>query len=114
VVLVADAYYASGKVMLALLAAGHHLVTRARRNAVAYESAPQPKRRRRGRPRLYGKRVRLRDLLANPDAFTSVPSPVYGETNVMIAYRCVDLLGAPFAAAFVLSLSVTPISAPSS
>lgn len=95
VVLVADAYYATGKVILPLLAAGHHLVTRARSNAVAYEAAPQPKCRRRGRPRLYGKRVRLRDLLAHPEAFESVPSPVYGETNVLIAYRCVDLLWRP-------------------
>lgn len=60
-----------------------------------FESAPQPERRRRGRPRFYGKRVRLRDLLANSDAFESVPSPVYGETNLMIAYRCVDLLWRP-------------------
>lgn len=95
VVLVADAYYASGKVMLPLLAGGHHLVTRARKNAVAYEPAPRPARRRRGRPRLYGPRVRLRDLLADPAAFTAVPSPVYGETDVTIAYRRVDLLWRP-------------------
>jgi hypothetical protein len=95
VVLVADAYYASRKVILPLLGAGHHLVTRARKNAVAYEPAPRPHRRRRGRPRLYGKRVRVRDLLADPAAFTAVPSPVYGETAVTIAYRCVDLLWRP-------------------
>jgi hypothetical protein len=95
VVLVADAYYASRKVILPLLAAGHHLVTRARNNAVAYEPAPVPARRRRGRPRLYGRRVRLRDLLADPTAFTSVPSPVSGETDVTIAYRCIDLLWRP-------------------
>ncbi len=95
VVLVADAYYASRKVMLPLLAAGHHLVTRARKNAVAYAPAPRPRRRRRGRPRLYGNRVRLRDLLADSAAFTPVPSPVYGESDVTIAYRCVDLLWRP-------------------
>jgi DDE superfamily endonuclease len=95
VVLVADAYYASRKVILPLLAAGHHLVTRARKNAVAYEPAPRPSRRRRGRPRLYGMRVRLRDLLTDTAAFVSVPSPVYGETDVTIAYRCVDLLWRP-------------------
>ena len=67
VILVADAYYATGKVILPLLASGHHLVTRARCNAVAYQPAPQPKRRRRGRPRLYGKRVRLRELLADSE-----------------------------------------------
>jgi hypothetical protein len=81
--------------MLPLLAGGHHLVTRARKNAVAYEPAPQPVCRRRGRPRLYGPRVRLRDLLADRAAFTAVPSPVYGETDITLAYRCVDLLWRP-------------------
>ncbi len=95
VVLVADAYYASRKVMLPLLGAGHHLVTRARKNAVAFEPARHPPRRRRGRPRVYGPRVRLRDLLADAAAFTAVPSPVYGETDVTLAYRCVDLLWRP-------------------
>jgi hypothetical protein len=94
-ILVADAYYASRKVILPLLGAGHHLVTRARSNAVAFEPVPRAERRRRGRPRLYGKRLRLRDLLADSEAFTSVPSPVYGDTDVTIAYRCVDLLWRP-------------------
>jgi len=95
VILVADAYYASRKVIVPLLAAAHHLVTRVRKNTVAYEPAPRPKRRRRGRPRLYGKRVRLRDLLHDPAAFAAVPSPVYGEDNVTLSYRCVDLLWRP-------------------
>lgn len=95
VVLVADAYYASRKVILPLLADGHHLVTRARTNAVAYEPVARPPRPRRGRPRLYGPRVRLRDLFADPAAFTAVPSPVYGERDVTLGYRCVDLLWRP-------------------
>jgi hypothetical protein len=95
VILVADAYYASRKVIVPLLAAAHHLVTRVRKNTVAYEPAPRPQRRRRGRPRLYGKRVRLRDLLPDTAAFETVPSPVYGEDHVTISYRCVDLLWRP-------------------
>lgn len=95
VILVADAYYASRKVIVPLLAAGHHLVTRVRKNTVAYQPAPRPTRRRRGRPRLYGQRVRLRDLLRDTAAFVSVPSPVYGDNDVTISYRCVDLLWRP-------------------
>ena len=95
VVLVADAFYASRKVILPLLADGHHLVTRARTNAVAYEAVPRPPAPRRGRPRLYGARVRLRDLFADAGAFTAVPSPLAGETSVTIAYHCVDLLWRP-------------------
>lgn len=95
VILVADAYYASRKVIVPLLAAEHHLVTRVRTNTVAYEPAPRLNHRRRGRPRLYGQHVRLRDLLRDADAFQCVPSPVYGESDVTISYRCVDLLWRP-------------------
>lgn len=95
VILVADAYYASAKIILPLLRTGHQLVTRVKKNCVAYHPASQPKRRRPGRPRLYGKRVRLRELFADPGAFQSVPSPVYGESGVTISYRCVNLLWKP-------------------
>ena len=93
-ILVADAYYASRKVIRPLLEAGHHLVTRVRINTVAYRPAPPPAVPRRGRPRLYGQKVYLRNL-ARSSAFTSAPSPVYGETNVVIQYRCLDLLWRP-------------------
>jgi hypothetical protein len=95
VILVADAYYASRKVICPLLAAGHHLVTRVKKNCVAYQPASQPTRRRRGRPRLYGKRQQLRELFADTAAFQSVPSPVYGENGITISFRCVDLLWKP-------------------
>jgi hypothetical protein len=92
VILVADAHYASRKVIVPLLAAGHHLVTRVRKNTVAYQPTPRPTCRRRGRPRLHGQRVYVRDLLRDTAAFVSVPSPVYGGHDATISYRCVDLL----------------------
>jgi hypothetical protein len=49
-ILMADAFYASAKVILHVLAQGHHLVTRVRCNAVAHRPAPVPRRRRRGGP----------------------------------------------------------------
>jgi hypothetical protein len=94
-ILVADAFYASAKVILPLLAQGHHLVTRVRRNAVAYRPAPVPRRRRRGRPRRYGRKLRLQRQLEREDGFRTAPSPVYGETNVRIAYTHRDLLWRP-------------------
>ena len=97
VILIADAYYASRKIILPLLAAGHQLISRARTNAVAYWPAPQPKHRRRGRPRIYGQRVKLRSLFQHPEHFTAIPSPVYGERDVHITYRVVDLLWRPVA-----------------
>lgn len=96
VILVADAYYASAKVIGPLLAGGHHLVTRARRNAVAYRPAPVPRQRRRGRPRRYGEKIRLRDLLFDPEQpFLTAPSPLYDDRNVCLAYHHQDLLWRP-------------------
>jgi hypothetical protein len=57
VLLVADAYYASGRLIIQLLANGHQLVTRAKGNAVAYLPVDlRPSLRRRGRPRIYGEK----------------------------------------------------------
>jgi len=95
VVLVADAYYASGKVITPLLANGHHLVTRAKTNAVAYLPAPKVTNPGKGRPRIYGQKVRLKDLATQDCAFTSAPSPVYGERDVMVRVRVLDLLWKP-------------------
>lgn len=93
---VADAYYASGKVVKGLLRKGHHLITRVRKNAVAYEPAePETKPRGPGRPRLYGAKVYLRTLLEDPDTMQTAPSPVYGEKKVNIRFRSVDLLWRP-------------------
>jgi len=93
--LVADAYYASGKMIGQLLTQGHHLVTRAKSNAVAYWPAPAPGKRRRGRPRLYGEKVKLKDVARDQGQFLSAPSPVYGEQNVTLRYRAIDLVWRP-------------------
>ena len=95
VVLVADAYYASGKVITPHLKNGHHLVTRAKTNAVAYLPAPKVTHPGKGRPRIYGQKVRLKDMAADDGAFTSAPSPVYGERDVMVRFRVLDLLWKP-------------------
>jgi hypothetical protein len=95
VVLVADAYYASGKVIKPLLDKGHHLISRAKRNAVAYLPPPHVERSGKGRPRTYGEKVRLKDLALENDAFVSAPSPVYGENNVTLRYRMLDLVWRP-------------------
>ena len=95
VTVVADAYYAAGKFARALLRLGHHLVTRVRNNAVAYFPAPQAKRPRRGRPRRYGRKTKLRDWFKLHARFHSAPSPVYGEAGVTVEYFCRDLLWRP-------------------
>lgn len=94
--LIADAYYSSKKVGLPLLAQGNYLLARLRWNAVAYED-PKPKtgKPRRGRPRKYGKKVKLWDLFEQAGQFVTADSPVYGEKGVKISYRCVDLMWRP-------------------
>jgi hypothetical protein len=93
---VLDAYYAAGKVAKGLLAQGHHLVTRVKANAVAYALA-QPKNgpKKRGRPKRYGKKIKLKSLLSDTGSMQKVASPVYGERNVILRYRVCDLLWRP-------------------
>lgn len=91
----ADAYYASKKTALPLIRLGHHLVTRVRHNAVAYGPAPVPDQRRRGRPKLYGEKCRLKSLFDDPAAMQTLPSPVYGETGVQLGVWTRDLLWRP-------------------
>ena len=92
---VADAYYAARKIIIGLLDQGHHLVSRMRSNAVAYAAYPHSGPRKRGRPRLYGSKVKLKSLLGDPKSMQSAKSPVYGEHNVTIQYRVCDLLWPP-------------------
>ncbi|HUW97895.1 MAG TPA: hypothetical protein VMV40_03495 [Acidiferrobacter sp.] len=92
VLLIADAYYASAKIILPLLAGGHQLLTRAKGCVVAYLPAPAPVSRGKGRPKLYGNKVRLKDAAKEEQAFIEAPSPVYGENHVQVRYRVMDLI----------------------
>jgi hypothetical protein len=79
-----------------LLKQGNHLVTRVKSNAVAYAPAPRKKgRKTRGRPKTYGKKIKLTSLLANIKSMQQVASPVYGERNVTLCYRVCELLWRP-------------------
>ena len=94
VILIADAYYAAEKVMVGLFAAGHHLISRLKKNACAYEPAgPAAGPRARGRPRRYGKKVKLRDLFAQ--ALQRMASPAYGERGVTLQWTSRDLVWRP-------------------
>lgn len=93
---VADAYYASKKIVAPLLEKGWDLITRVRSNAVAYfppTEDMQPKHG--GRRRTYGKKIKLRDLAKKKDEMKEVKSPVYGEEDIFIRYLSLDLLWRP-------------------
>ena len=93
--LVADAYYASRKVIEPLLREGHQLLTRVRSNAVGYQPVSPPKVKKRGRPKKYGKKVELQSYFAQTAKFIQALSPVYGESRTYIQYRTADLLWRP-------------------
>ena len=96
--LVADAYYASRKIVGGLLAQGNHLVTRVKSNSVAFFPAtpsPPGRPRKRGRPKKYGKKIKVASLLTNRDALEEAPSPVYGEEDMTIRFKVANLLWRP-------------------
>ena len=93
-VLVADAYYANKKIFKRTAELGSLVVSRVRTNAVAYEEAPKQEVKKRGRPKLYGKKISLTSLF-NSTSFIEASSPLYGENGVTISYQFVDLLWKP-------------------
>lgn len=92
---VADALYCTRKVIRPLLDNGHHLITRMKSNAVVYRPPEVPRVRARGRPRIYGDKLPLRDLWKQTHRFQAAKSPVYGERQIDIDYFSVDLLWRP-------------------
>ena len=90
--LVADAYYSVAKMVTGLKKNGNHLVTRARKNIVAYQPMAKSKKPGKGRPKKYGKKIKIRKLFKKKENFQSVSSPLYGEKNVTIQFHSVDLL----------------------
>jgi len=92
---VADAYYAAHKIVAGLLKQNNHLLTRMKSNAVAYTAYQQRGPRKRGRPRVYGSKIKLSSLWQASSDFQPAPSPVYGESKVIIQYRVRDLLWRP-------------------
>jgi len=95
ITVVADAYYAAGHLAASLLKHGHHLVTRVRSNAVAYFPPTAPRQRRRGRPRLYRKKTKLKHWFRLKAHFRSALSPVYDDRQVTLLYYTRDLLWRP-------------------
>jgi hypothetical protein len=93
---VADAYYATCTVIRGLVIRDNHLISRVRSNGVAYYPAPTPTGpKRRGRPRKYGEKIKLRSLSLKTEGMETSPSPIYGEKGVLLRYRVLDLFWRP-------------------
>jgi hypothetical protein len=91
---IADAYYASGKIVKKLLIQHNHLISRVKNNAVAYFPSTT-KATGRGRKKVYGEKIRLRNLFENPEGMVTAPSPIYGEINIQLRYLALDLIWRP-------------------
>ena len=102
-IIVLDAYFAVGPVFLILQSLLNsngqrlvHLVTRAKSNVVGYEDPP-PKTGRKGRPKKYGKKVKLIKLFENKlNEFQEAIIEIYREKKT-VSFLCIDLLWKPIA-----------------
>ena len=91
---IADAYYASAKIILGLPDYAD-LITRARLNSVAYYEPVVPSKKKKGRPKKYGKKVKLKSLFKKTKKMKTAMSPIYGDKEVKIQYLEVELLWRP-------------------
>src|SRR5450755_2437743 len=92
---VGDAYYAARKIAIGLVQNNNHLITRVKSNAVAYEPYVAQGPKKRGRPRLYGRKIALRTLLSDTAGMQQASSPVYGEQKITLNFHVRDLLWRP-------------------
>lgn len=100
--LILDAFFAIGPVFLVGMACSVtlrvpwvHIITRAKKNFVAYLDPPPDTPRKRGRKRKYGEKVKLIDLFKNrANEFLEETCFVYGHAEV-VKLLCLDLLWKP-------------------
>jgi hypothetical protein len=99
--LIADAYYAVGNTFILArecLNEEHqrllHVLTRAKKNIVGYEK-PTALKKGRGRPPLYGRKIKLADLFVQKEKeFVSTVLQLYGK-KTSVSYYCLDLIWKP-------------------
>lgn len=91
--LVLDALYANKKMVSGLLEQGHQIISKAARNAVAYQ-LPQktPSKKEVGRPRQYGDKIIFAEEFKKISTFEKMSSPYKNEKNIKIQYKCMKLL----------------------
>jgi len=80
---VADSFFAKKTFGGALLEWGHHLVTRLKKNSVGYTPPVAQEKRKRGRPRKYGEKVKLLSLLDDQSAAKKMTINVYGKDEIV-------------------------------
>lgn len=95
--LVLDAFFAVGPVFVAAAASrgALHILTRAKKNVVAYRPPPPPRPHRKGRRRVYGRKLKIMKLFdARPQDFLSAEAMVYQKKET-VRYLVLDLIWKP-------------------
>ena len=76
--IVTDGGFTRASFLKPVIKTGVVVVTRLRKDAVLYAKLKQPKKRKRGRPRKYGKRIKLANIVNNPDGWFKIKVFLYG------------------------------------
>ncbi len=88
---IADAYYATKKIIHGAVKNGNHLISRVKSNAIAYYPAVKNTTAR-GRPKKYGVKIKLKSLFDDQSTFQIIDSPIKGDKECTIKYRAINLL----------------------
>jgi len=76
--IVTDGGYTRASFLKPVIKSGAVVVTRLRRDAVLYAEPTPPRKHKRGRPRKYGKRIKLVNRATNPDGWFKIKAVLYG------------------------------------
>jgi hypothetical protein len=77
--IVTDGGFTRASFLKPVIEIGAVVVTRLRKDAVLYAEPKPPRKRKRGRPRKYGKRIKLANCLTNPDGWFTIKAILYGK-----------------------------------
>lgn len=106
--LIADAYYASGRFAKSLIQQGHHLITRVRSNAVAFD-LPTTSSKKRGRKKSFGTKIYLNSFWNHLQEFSAISSPIPEESDITVSIAHKDLIWKPLSALARFVFVIHPI-----
>ena len=79
---VTDGGFTRASFLKPVIKMGVVVITRLRKDAVLYAELKQPRKRKRGRPRKYGKRIKLANRVKHPDGWFKIKAVLYGKKEV--------------------------------
>jgi hypothetical protein len=77
--IVTDGGFTRASFLRPVVKMGVVIITRLRKDAVLYAELKQPEKRKRGRPRKYGKQIKLPNVVKSPDGWFKVKAFLYGK-----------------------------------